>query len=123
MIATSLSEHVEEDTPLQVRLKAFSKILTYIVVSATLIIFIVGLLMGRWLFGNAAHFDHPGDCRGARRTADRRDSDPGTGDAQDSEAKRAGEAASGGRDAGLGDGDLHRQDRHTNRGKDTGQSG
>ena len=34
---------------LQVRLKAFSKILTYIVVSATLIIFIVGLLMGRGL--------------------------------------------------------------------------
>ena len=47
VIAASLSEHVEEDTPLQVRLKAFSKILTYIVVSATLIIFIVGLLMGR----------------------------------------------------------------------------
>ena len=46
-IATSLSEHVEEETPLQVRLKAFSKILTYIVVAATLVILIVGLLMGR----------------------------------------------------------------------------
>lgn len=46
-IATSLSEHVEEETPLQVRLKAFSQILTYIVVGATLIILIVGLLMGR----------------------------------------------------------------------------
>jgi Ca2+-transporting ATPase len=46
-IASSLSEHVEEDTPLQVRLKAFSKILTYIVVGATLVILIVGLIMGR----------------------------------------------------------------------------
>ena len=46
-IATSLSEHVEEDTPLQVRLKAFSKVLTYIVVAATLIILLVGLAMGR----------------------------------------------------------------------------
>jgi P-type Ca2+ transporter type 2C len=46
-IATSLSEHVEEETPLQVRLKAFSKILTYIVVAATLVILVVGLLMGR----------------------------------------------------------------------------
>ena len=46
-IAASLSEHVEEETPLQVRLKAFSKILTYIVVAATLVILIVGLIMGR----------------------------------------------------------------------------
>lgn len=46
-IATSLSEHVEEETPLQIRLKAFSQILTYIVVGATLTILIVGLLMGR----------------------------------------------------------------------------
>ncbi len=46
-IATSLSEHVEEETPLQVRLKAFSKVLTYIVVAATLVILVVGLLMGR----------------------------------------------------------------------------
>lgn len=49
-IAASLSEHVEEDTPLQVRLKAFSKLLTYIVVAATLLILIVGLSMGREFF-------------------------------------------------------------------------
>ncbi len=49
-IAASLSEHVEEDTPLQMRLKAFSQILTTIVVGATLIILIVGLLMGREFF-------------------------------------------------------------------------
>ncbi|MCU0485376.1 MAG: HAD-IC family P-type ATPase [Anaerolineales bacterium] len=49
-IAASLSEHVEEDTPLQVRLKSFSQILTYIVVTATLVILIVGLLMGREFF-------------------------------------------------------------------------
>ena len=49
-IATSLSEHVEEDTPLQARLKSFSKILTYIVVTATLLILLVGLLMGREFF-------------------------------------------------------------------------
>jgi Ca2+-transporting ATPase len=46
-IATSLQEHVEEDTPLQVRLKAFSKTLTYIVVAFTLAILVGGLLMGR----------------------------------------------------------------------------
>jgi len=45
-IAASLSEHVEEATPLQLRLEAFSRILTYIVVAATLVILIVGLLMG-----------------------------------------------------------------------------
>ena len=49
-IATSLSEHVEEDTPLQLRLKAFSKVLTYIVVGATLVILLVGLAMGREFF-------------------------------------------------------------------------
>ena len=49
-IAASLSEHVEEETPLQVRLKAFSKILTYIVVAATLVILGVGLLMGHEFF-------------------------------------------------------------------------
>ena len=49
-IAASLSEHVEEDTPLQVRLKAFSKMLTYVVVTLTLIILAVGLIMGRELF-------------------------------------------------------------------------
>ena len=45
-IAASLIEHVEEDTPLQVRLKTFSKVLTYIVVAATLVILVVGLVMG-----------------------------------------------------------------------------
>jgi Ca2+-transporting ATPase len=49
-IAASLSEHVEEVTPLQVRLKAFSKILTDIVVAATLVILLVGLVMGRGFF-------------------------------------------------------------------------
>ena len=46
-IATSLQEHVEEDTPLQVRLKSFSKTLTYIVIGFTLAILVTGLLMGR----------------------------------------------------------------------------
>ena len=46
-IATSLHEHVEEDTPLQARLKSFSKILTYIVLGFTIAILITGLLMGR----------------------------------------------------------------------------
>ncbi len=49
-IAASLSEHVEEATPLQIRLKAFSKVLTYIVVVATLVILIVGLIIGRGFF-------------------------------------------------------------------------
>jgi Ca2+-transporting ATPase len=49
-IAASLSEHVEEETPLQLRLEAFSKVLTYIVVVATLVILVVGLLMGREFF-------------------------------------------------------------------------
>jgi Ca2+-transporting ATPase len=46
-IATSLQEHVEEDTPLQVRLKSFSKTLTYTVIGFTLAILLTGLLMGR----------------------------------------------------------------------------
>jgi P-type Ca2+ transporter type 2C len=49
-IAASLSEHEEEETPLQVRLKMFSKVLTYIVVAATLVILVVGLAMGRGFF-------------------------------------------------------------------------
>jgi Ca2+-transporting ATPase len=49
-IAASLSEHVEEDTPLQVRLKAFGKVLTSIVVAFTLVILLVGLIMGREFF-------------------------------------------------------------------------
>jgi len=46
-IATSLQEHVEEDTPLQMRLKAFSKTLTWIVTGFTLAILAAGLLLGR----------------------------------------------------------------------------
>jgi P-type Ca2+ transporter type 2C len=49
-IAASLSEHVEEETPLQVRLKAFSKVLTYIVVVATAVILLVGVMMGNEFF-------------------------------------------------------------------------
>jgi Ca2+-transporting ATPase len=46
-IAVSLQEHVEEDTPLQVRLKTFSKTLTKIVVLFTGGILLSGLLLGR----------------------------------------------------------------------------
>jgi len=46
-IAASLREHIEEDTPLQVRLKAFSKTLTRIVIAFTAAILLVGLVMGR----------------------------------------------------------------------------
>jgi Ca2+-transporting ATPase len=46
-ITASLQEHVEEDTPLQTRLKAFSKTLTKIVVGFTLTILITGLIMDR----------------------------------------------------------------------------
>ncbi len=45
-IATSLQEHVEDDTPLQVRLKAFSKSLTWIVAGFTLAILTTGLILG-----------------------------------------------------------------------------
>ena len=45
-IAASLQEHIEEDTPLQRRLKAFSKTLTWIVVGFTLVILATGLIMG-----------------------------------------------------------------------------
>jgi Ca2+-transporting ATPase len=45
-IATSLQEHTEEDTPLQKRLKAFSKTLTWIVAGFTLAILATGLIMG-----------------------------------------------------------------------------
>lgn len=46
-IATSLQEHVEEDTPLQIRLKSFSKTLTYVVIGFTAAILATGLAMGR----------------------------------------------------------------------------
>jgi len=45
-IATSLQEHVEEDTPLQKRLKGFSRTLTLIVIAFTLAILTTGLVMG-----------------------------------------------------------------------------
>jgi Ca2+-transporting ATPase len=45
-IATSLQEHVEEETPLQKRLKAFSKTLTWIVIGFTIAILATGLIMG-----------------------------------------------------------------------------
>ncbi len=45
-IATSLQEHVEEDTPLQKRLKAFSRSLTLIVLGFTLAILTTGLILG-----------------------------------------------------------------------------
>lgn len=46
-IATSLSSHVEEDTPLQIRLRMFSRDLTRIVIGFTLAILVTGLLLGR----------------------------------------------------------------------------
>lgn len=46
-IAASLHEHVEDETPLQIRLKVFSHILTRIVLVFTLAILAAGLLMGR----------------------------------------------------------------------------
>lgn len=49
-IARSLSESVEEKTPLQVRLEAFSKTLTRIVVVFTLAILAVGLILGNPFF-------------------------------------------------------------------------
>jgi Ca2+-transporting ATPase len=50
-IASSLQEHEEEETPLQVRLKAFSKTLTIIVCAITLTILISGLIMGKEFLG------------------------------------------------------------------------
>jgi len=46
-IASSLQEHEEEDTPLQVRLKAFSKTLTIAVSAITMTILVAGLWMGK----------------------------------------------------------------------------
>ncbi len=46
-IAASLQEGEEEETPLQVRLKAFSRSLTYLVVGVTALIFVTGLLARR----------------------------------------------------------------------------
>jgi Ca2+-transporting ATPase len=46
-IATSLHEEIEDETPLQVRLKAFSRTLTRLVLAVTVVIFAVGLISGR----------------------------------------------------------------------------
>jgi Ca2+-transporting ATPase len=46
-IATSLHEEIEDETPLQVRLKAFSRTLTRLVLAITAVIFVVGLVSGR----------------------------------------------------------------------------
>ncbi len=46
-IATSLSETEDEATPLQVRLAAFSRTLTRIVIGVTIVIFVIGLLTGK----------------------------------------------------------------------------
>ncbi len=46
-IAASLEKHEEADTPFQIRLKAFSRILTILVVGFTGVILIAGLVMGR----------------------------------------------------------------------------
>ena len=98
-IATSLQEHVEEDTPLQKRLKAFSKTLTWIVAGFTLAILADRPDHGRRIPGHAAHLDHPGHRGGARGPADRRDRHPGAGHAQDPQAQRPGQAPAGGGDA------------------------
>jgi P-type Ca2+ transporter type 2C len=45
-IALSLQDHTEEETPLQIRLKRFSQMLTYVVLGFTLVILTVGVLMG-----------------------------------------------------------------------------
>jgi len=46
-IASSLQEHMEEDTPLQMRLMLFSKTLTRIVILFTVAILLSGLFLGR----------------------------------------------------------------------------
>ncbi len=46
-IATSLQYEPDEDTPLQIRLKSFSKVLTRIVIAFTTLILIAGVLMGK----------------------------------------------------------------------------
>ena len=44
-IATSLQERPQEETPLQVRLRVFSRTLTYLVVAITLVILVTGLII------------------------------------------------------------------------------
>ncbi|MDQ1280040.1 MAG: P-type Ca2+ transporter type [Thermoproteota archaeon] len=45
-IATSLEEMEDEDTPLQTRLKSFSKVLTYVVIAVSVFILAIGVLSG-----------------------------------------------------------------------------
>ncbi len=113
-IATSLQEHVEEDTPLQKTIEVFQQ-------DPDLD---RGRLHrcdpgdrhdhGRRIPGHAANFHHPGDRGSARRPAHRCDRHPGAGDAQDPQAQRPGQTATGSRDARFGDSHLHRQNRHLN---------
>jgi Ca2+-transporting ATPase len=49
-IAASLSTQKEENTPLQIRLKSFSRVLTYIVIVFTVAILAIGTLMGHEFF-------------------------------------------------------------------------
>ncbi|MCJ7736439.1 MAG: cation-translocating P-type ATPase [Anaerolineae bacterium] len=46
-IATSLRDEIEDETPLQIRLKAFSRTLTILVLAITAAIFTVGLMSGK----------------------------------------------------------------------------
>ena len=50
-IATSLQDNPQEETPLQVRLKAFSRALTRLVILVTVAIFAIGLVTGRDFLG------------------------------------------------------------------------
>ena len=96
-IATSLQEHVEDDTPLQIRLKAFSGTLTRIVVGFTLAILLVGLAMGNGFLSmlrTSIILASPPCLRAAHR----RDHDSGAGDAQDTKAPGPGQAPAGGGD-------------------------
>ena len=95
-IASSLQEHEEADTPLQVRLKAFSKTLTIVVSAITGLILIAGLLMGKEFLGMLGDFHHPGyrGCPG--RAVDRGNGHPGIGHAKDPQAQRVGQAFGGG---------------------------
>ena len=117
-IATSLQEHVEAETPLQIRLKAFSKTLTWIVVGFTLAILLAGLVHGTRVPGHAAHFHYSSHRRRAGRFDHRRNGHSGAGNAQNIKAQRPGQETARGGDAGLSNGYLYRQDRHPDRGTD-----
>ena len=80
-----------------------------------------GVGHGARILRYAAHLHHPGHCSCARGAAHRSDGDPGAGHAQDPQAQRPGEEAAGSGNARLGDGDLHRQNRHAHRGTYAGE--